>query len=80
MSKRTVTIKLDEPLYLRLQEEAERRRASKSSILREAFERSLAEVPAGSLLERMQDLLVGSEPTAPRDLSTNKKYLEGYGQ
>ncbi len=79
MSKRTVTIKMDEPLYRRLQDEAERRRTTKSSVLREAFERSVKEVPQGSLLERMEDLF-DPDPTAPSDLSTNKKYMEGYGE
>jgi hypothetical protein len=76
---RTVTIKIEEGLYRRLLEEAERRRTSKSSVLREAFERSLATAPAGSVLDQLSDL-VGTE-SGPSDLSTNKaKYLKGYGE
>ena len=79
MGKRTITIKLEEELYLRLQQEAERRRTTKSSVLREAFEKSVADRPAGSLLEEIEDL-VGTEE-GPEDLSSNKKnYLKGYGK
>lgn len=80
MSKRTVTLKLDEELYRRLLDEAERQRTTKSNILREAFVRSL-EAPHSedSLLDQMEDLIGISD--GPRDLSTDKdKYLKGYGE
>lgn len=80
MGKRTVTLKLDEKLYRRLLDEAERQRTTKSNILREAFERSLdGAPPKQSLLDQMEDLIGISD--GPRDLSTNKdKYLKGYGE
>lgn len=72
-----MTLKLDELLFRKLEAEAVRRCASKSAVLRQTLEQALANRPAGSLLDRMEDL-VGSE-TGPRNLASNPKHLSGYG-
>lgn len=74
----TMTLKLDEPLFRKLEAEAERRCTTKSAVLRQTLEQVLANRPAGSLLDQMEDL-VGSEP-GPSDLGTNPKHLRSYGE
>ena len=57
------------------------RKTSKSTIAREALEAYFKneQTPvAGSLLDRMRDLVGRFE--GPEDLATNKKYMDDYGR
>lgn len=77
----TITMKLPEALAARVEQEAKRRNTTKSQFVRECVERTLAGSPSGaspSFHDLAQDkcgCLRG-----PRDLATNPRYLEGYGQ
>lgn len=73
----TMTLKLGEPLFRKLEAEAARRCTTKSAVLRQTLEQALVNRPEGSLLDRMEDL-VGSE-SGPHDLASNPKHLKGYG-
>jgi hypothetical protein len=74
----TVTVKLTEELHARLEAEAARLSTTKSAILRDSFVRRTAAAPAGSFYERAKHLI--GTASGPGDLSTNPKYLEGYGK
>ena len=79
---RAISLKMPQTLDARLTAAARRRRRSKSAYVREAVEQRLAQEerdPEASLFERIQHL-VGCAKGAPRDLSTNKRYLEGLGK
>jgi len=72
-----VTVKLPKELNAKLTILARKRRTSKSALLREAFE-VFARNPTRSVTEAAGDL-VGSL-NGPPDLSTNPKYMEGFGR
>ena len=74
----TVTVKMPPALHSRLEAEAARRRTPKSAILREAFAARQAGAPAGSFYERAKHLIGAA--SGPGDLSTNPKYMAGYGK
>jgi len=78
----TITVKLPEELELRLQVAAKRRRTSRSEVIRQLVEQGLRttrRAEAGSCYELAKDLC-GSVKGAPRDLSTNKRYLQEFGK
>jgi Arc/MetJ-type ribon-helix-helix transcriptional regulator len=78
----TITVKLPEDLELRLQVAAKRRRTSRSEVIRHLLEQGLRtprRTEAASCYELAKDLC-GSVKGAPRDLSTNKRYFEGFGK
>jgi len=77
----TVTAKLPPELSSWLAAEARRRRTSKSRIIRETLEsvRNMqGQTTRRSFFEANQDLL--GVANGPRDLSTNPKYMKGYGR
>lgn len=78
---RTVSFKLPIHLDQMLTRVARRRGISRAAVLREALERYRAAGYAihGSVLEAAGDL-VGRFKGGPRDLSTNPKYMEGFGE
>jgi hypothetical protein len=78
----TISLKLPDRLLKLLEEESRTRRTTKSSLVREYLERTLAaRAPDGeaSCYNLAQDL-AGSVKGLPRDLATNPKYLEGFGR
>lgn len=75
---RPLTIKVSRQLEERLDKMARQRGVSRSVVVREALE-SYAVAPAVSALDLAGDL-VGSVDGLPADLSTNPKYLEGFGE
>ncbi|MBI3374228.1 MAG: ribbon-helix-helix protein, CopG family [Betaproteobacteria bacterium] len=77
MSLRTVTVKLQDRLLAEIEGVARARGVSRSEILRARLEQ--AESSAGSVWDRMQDLVI-DEDRAPADLSSNKARLRGYGR
>jgi hypothetical protein len=79
----TVTAKLPPALTSKLTAEAKARRVSKSQIIRELLEKHFQ--ANGKRKKRptfweMAGDLIGSVKGGPRDLSTNPKYMEGYGE
>jgi predicted transcriptional regulator len=76
-SKRVVTFKLTEQLDDALTKLARQRGESRSALVREAVAAFTVESPHS--VTAAVDALVGTVD-GPRDLSTNAKYLAGYGE
>jgi Arc/MetJ-type ribon-helix-helix transcriptional regulator len=74
----TVSVKLPPPLATWLTQQARELRRSKSAIVREALEQQRGQPGQGTCLDLMQELC--GSIRGPRDLSTNPKHLEGFGQ
>ena len=76
----TLTLKVPDELLARLDEAARAARISRSEICRKALETRLKKIPLKrrSLFELSNDLC-GSGASGIKDLSSNKKHLEGFG-
>lgn len=76
----TLSLKVPGDLAARLDAAAREARVSRSALCREALEKRLKKVraPRRSLFERSKDLC-GSGDSGVGDLSSNKKYLDGFG-
>lgn len=74
---RTVSFKLPERLDDALSELARRRKSSRSALVREALE-ALARGEKSSVTARVDEITHALE--GPHDLSTNPKYMKGYGR
>jgi len=78
----TISLKLPEDLLADLEREAKARRVSKSALVREGVEtvlRHRSRRGAPSCYDLARDL-AGSVKGLPRDLATNPKYMEGFGE
>lgn len=78
----TISLKLPETLLADLEKETRLRRTSKSALVRAALERELA-AGRGKKKPSCYDLardLAGSLKGLPKDIATNPKYLEGFGE
>ena len=78
---KTISLKLPDGLDARLGAIARNARKSKSAVVREAIEVYLDQPPQrsdGSCADRSRDLAGCLE--GPRDLSSNKRHLRGYGR
>lgn len=74
---KVLSVKLPDTLFLEISREAEKRKVSRSEIIRE---RLAAKANAkSSLWDRMEDLVIHGDKL-PKDLSANKAHLKGYGQ
>lgn len=79
---RTISLKLPEALLARLEKESRARRMNKSALVRAALERELS-APKRNQKPSCYDLardLAGSIKGLPKDIATNPKYLEGFGE
>jgi hypothetical protein len=77
---RTISLKLPDDLLLQLESEAKARRVTKSRLVRESLEKALrASSRAVSCYDLARDL-AGSVKGLPRDLATNPKYMDGFGE
>ena len=77
----TVSLKLPDPLAVRLDESARKNRISKSALIRAALEtylRSDEALPEDSALSRVADLK--GVLSGPEDLSVNRSYLQNFGR
>jgi predicted DNA-binding protein len=78
----TISLKLPDSLLKRLEAAARARGTTKSSVVRQCLEQSLDARPSGdevSCYDLAADL-VGSLKGLPRDLATNPRHMEGFGQ
>jgi hypothetical protein len=79
---KTISLRVTEPLFRRLQRAARGRGQSQSAVVRAALEQFLNGERTGprplSALELAGDLVGSAE--GPGDLSTNPEYMEGYGE
>jgi hypothetical protein len=79
----TLSIKVPKAVKIRLQAVAKVRKVKASVLLREALDQVLASQDiAGSMscYDLCRDLFEHLEGGGPKDLSTNKKYLEDFGK
>lgn len=79
----TLSIKVSKAVKLRLQAAARKRKVRPSALLREALDQVLASQKASagtSCYDLCRDLFDQLEPAGPKDLSTNKKYMEDFGK
>ena len=75
----TLTVRLPQPLLAKLEALAVQQGRRKSELVREAIERLVDEKrPRVSAYDLVKDL-VGSF-RGPKDLSTNPKYMQGFGE
>lgn len=75
---KTMSLKLPVALSSKLERAAKKRGQSKSEVVRTALEQFLNGERPMSALELAGDLVGCAE--GPGDLSTNPKYMEGYGK
>lgn len=78
----TISLKLPDRLLELLETESRARRTTKSSLVRECLENTLAAPRTGgkaTCYDLAQDL-AGSVKGLPRDLATNPKSMEGFGR
>jgi predicted DNA-binding protein len=82
MSSQRITIRVSESLVKRLKKHAGMRRRSESALVREALESYLGEASTpSSAYDLARDAgLIGCVGGGPTDLSTNRKYFEGFGE
>lgn len=78
---RTISVKLPDHLLAQLTQSAKARRVTKSSIVRESLEKGLHGDPtrAVSCYDLARDL-AGIVKGLPKDLASNPKYMEGFGE
>jgi Arc/MetJ-type ribon-helix-helix transcriptional regulator len=76
----TISLKLPDDLLADLDKEAKARRVTRSGVVRESLQRTLRRrTPKPSCYDLARDL-AGSVKGLPRDLATNPKYMEGFGE
>ena len=78
---KTLTVRLPEDLFAQIEAESQRRRLSKSDVVRERLTTKRSRGNPSTLLDAVADL-IGSVDQLPSDLSARKKkYLKssGYG-
>lgn len=75
---KTISVKLPTPLATWLTQQARKLGRSKSGLVRQALEQQRSDPGKGTCLELMDDLC--GSVRGPRDLSTNRKHLSGFGQ
>jgi len=82
MSSQRITIRISESLVKRLKKQAGTRGRSESALVREALENYLGEAqPSSSAYDLAREAgLIGCVRRGPSDLSTNRKYFEGFGK
>ena len=78
---RTISLKLPEDLVADLQREAKARRVTMSALMRESLEAALRRSArrAASCYDLARDL-AGTVKGLPRDLASNPKNMEGFGE
>ncbi|HEY3839470.1 MAG TPA: ribbon-helix-helix protein, CopG family [Bryobacteraceae bacterium] len=78
----TISLKLPDDLLADLDREAKSRRVTKSVVIRESLEAALRDrsrQKRASCYDLARDL-AGKVKGLPRDLATNPKYMQGFGE
>jgi predicted DNA-binding protein len=82
MASQRISVRVPDSLVRRLKKRSALKGSPESEVVREALEAFLS--PAGSersAYEVAEELgLIGCVRKAPKDLSTNRKYLRGFGK
>jgi predicted transcriptional regulator len=79
---RTISLKLPDDLLADLERQAKARHVTKSAVVRESLEKALRGQlgrSTASCFDLARDL-AGKVKGLPRDLATNPKYMEGFGE
>ena len=79
---RTISLKLPDDLLTSLDNEARKRRVTKSRLVRESLEKALHQ-PLSSRAVSCYDIardLAGALKGLPKDLADNPKYMRGFGE
>jgi hypothetical protein len=76
---KTISLKIDPPLYAWLEKQSKKSGRSKSAIAREALEQSRKQKNGPTCHDLMQDVC-GSFHSGVKDLATNKKHMKGFGE
>lgn len=79
---RTISLKLPDDLLAELEREAKARRVTKSDLVRQSLATALRRRPrqrTDSCYDLARDL-AGSLKGLPRDLASNPKYMDGFGE
>jgi predicted transcriptional regulator len=79
---RTISLKLPDDLLTNLDNEARKRRVTKSALVRESLEKELRQPPkarAVSSYDLARDL-AGSIKGLPKHLADDPKYMRGFGE
>jgi len=74
---KTVSVKLPSSLAAWLTRQSRKLRRSKSALVRQAIKQQRSK-PGGACLDLMEDLC--GSVRGPRDLASNPKHMEGFGQ
>lgn len=76
-----INVRVESPLKQKLEVEARQKGVSPSAIVRQALEEHFGrEAPAENCRQMAERLgILGSIKGLPADLSTNPKYMEGFG-
>jgi metal-responsive CopG/Arc/MetJ family transcriptional regulator len=82
MAGKRISVRLDEKLHKKLEQRASAVRVDESEIVRQALTEYLSKHESQhSLYDLFKKAgLIGIYKDGPRDLSTNKKYFEGFGR
>lgn len=81
MATDRITIRIPGSLGKRLRKRADLKGQTESEVVREALESYLQQSSGQSAYEIAERLgLIGSFKGGPKDLSTNPKYFEGFGE
>jgi hypothetical protein len=75
---KTITVKLPDALAAWLSAQALRRGRPKSEVVREALERASAATAGAACIDAFADVCGVIE--GPKDLSTNRKHMSGFGE
>jgi hypothetical protein len=77
----TISLKFPEDLLAELEREAKARRVSKSALVRESVEVALRQRSRrGASCYDMARDLAGTVKGLPRDLASNPRYMDGFGE
>ncbi len=78
----TISLKLPDSLLAQLKKESRLRRMNKSELVRTALERELSpkKVKRKTSCYDLAHDLAGSIKGLPKDIATNPKYMEGFGE
>ena len=81
MSSRRICVRLSRELFRRLRGYCKLRQQPQSAVVRKALETFLAAKPRQSAYATATKLgLIRCAPGLPKDLSTNRRYLKGFGR
>ena len=81
MASSRISIRISRDLRHRLEEEASLNGKRESDVVREALEKHLAQAGRETCYHLARRLgLVGCLKKAPPDVSTNRRYFEGFGR